>query len=1208
MTLMPHVTIEGFVPRASTGFQVKTPDMAKAAILGEMRPTGEIRPVIQELADEAGAYIIVSSHGSVADSALRSRRDAIREALSGGSNADKLATDFYDRTRLATWVRLHPGLITWVKERVGRSVRGWRAYGAWSSAIDGVGSEYLLDDKLRLYFSNHRDVPARPVADAIDELRDELAQSRKMVRLVGLSGVGKTRLAQALFDGKIGSRPLPPSLAVYTNLSDNPDPQPSGLAADLIANRTRAILIVDNCPPDLHRRLSDLCSAADSTVSVLTIEYDVRDDQPEGTQVVTLDTSSLELIQTLVGRRYPHLSQVDTRTIAEASGGNARIALALAGTVGRSESIAGLSDDELFQRLFRQRHDANDALLVAAQVCALVYSFQGEALTGDDAELPRLALLANQPAPDLYRHVGELLRRDLIQQRSVWRAVLPHAIANRLAARALEDIPYDLIEAQLVTGGTDRLARSFSRRLSFLHQHPRAISIVEKWLGPGGILGDTAALNELGQAMFGNVAPVAPESALAALERADSRGMETAASIWWQNRGLLRSLAYDSALFERSCHLLAQAATLSAEDRDAKEASDTFVSVFTIYLSGTHATVEQRLRVIAQMLRSTERKQQTLGLAALGNFLKTTHFSAGQRFEFGARSRDYGYRPRNDEDITRWYGAALQLIEQLALKDGTLTSELRSLLARHFRGLWTSAHMFDALESLSRKIAAAAFWREGWVACRQTIRFDTAQLQVENVSRLAALEIQLKPSNLVERVQAVVLGDRPAGIDLEDFEVGNDITSRWERLENIAFELGAAAATDDTVFERLLPDLLRGGIRVWAFGRGFASATPNHLAAWERLRHQFAQLPLEQRNVQILKGYLAQLWQIERDIAQDILDASLHQAELVPFVPSLHLGTGLDARGVDRLKRVLSSGQVPIWMYRDLAYGRTTDQLAGSDLRDLLLLIMDQSGGVDVALEILSMHFHSGNSEKDEYVPELIEAGQELLLRVEFTKDNQRNDYNLAQIARTCLIAPEAGPVAAKVALRLKSAVAAYETYAFENDGLIGALLSVQSIAVLDAFFQHDGVDGAATLGVLDEMDDHRANPTDEISCTVLIDWCNRDPEIHYPRAASFVTFARRTENNPAEWSEQAKALFEGAPDPVSVLTIFVGRFAPTSWSGSRAAIMDANARLLDSLEGLVAAEHLPSVDALKSQLTRKIAKEREWETKRDRGRDERFE
>ncbi|MBM2885710.1 exonuclease SbcCD subunit D C-terminal domain-containing protein [Chromobacterium phragmitis] len=511
-------SIEGFIPCSATGFQVKKPDMPRSEIISEMRPKDTIRPVIQELADEAGAYIIVSSTGSTADRPLRDRRNAMREALDDVTNAGQLHTDFYDRTRLATWVRLYPGLITWVKERVGRSFDGWRPYGAWSGAVENVGAEYLLDDKLRLHLGRGQNTPAQSVAQAIDELRDELIQPGKIVRLVGLSGVGKTRLAQALFDARIGARPLPPFLAVYTNLSDNPDPQPTSLASDLIANRMRAVLIIDNCPPDLHRRLTELCSGQNSTVSVLTVEYDVRDDQPEGTHIITLDTSSPELIEKLVQRRYPHLSQVNARTIADASGGNARIAIALAETVELTDTIAGLSNDELFRRLFWQRHTPNNALLLAAQVCSLVYSFQGEAMQGEEAELPRLAMLAGQNTMETYRHVTELHRRDLVQQRGIWRAVLPHAIANWLAARALEETPYDLINQQLIAGGTERLARSFSRRLSFLHEHHKAIAIVKGWLAPDGLLGDVTALNDLGQAMFENVAPVLPEATLAALD------------------------------------------------------------------------------------------------------------------------------------------------------------------------------------------------------------------------------------------------------------------------------------------------------------------------------------------------------------------------------------------------------------------------------------------------------------------------------------------------------------------------------------------------------------------------------------------------------------------------------------------------------------------------------------------------------------------
>jgi hypothetical protein len=1202
--------VDGFIPRFSTGFQVKTPDMPRAAILAEMRPGGAIRPVIQELAGEGGAYVIVSSHGSTADVALRNRRTALREALTGVANAAQLQTDLYDRTRLATWVRQHPGLITWVKEKVGRALVGWRPYGPWSGAAEGEDAEYLLDDKLRLDLGKHRDSPAQPVAEAIDDLRDELAQPGKMVRLVGLSGVGKTRLVQALFDERIGSRPLPPSIAIYTNLSDNPDPQPTGLASDLIANRTRVVLIVDNCPPDLHRRLSDLCAASGSTVSVLTVEYDVREDQPEGSQVVTLDTSSPELIEKLIRRRFPHVSEVDSRTIAEASGGNARIAVALAGTVEHSETVAGLSDEELFQRLFRQRHDPNDALLLAAQACSLVYSFQGEALAGDEAELPRLALLADQTPRELYRHVGELFRRDLVQQRSVWRAVLPHAIANRLAARALEDIPYGLIDQQLVMGGAERLARSFSRRLSFLHEHPSAVAIVERWLAAGGLLSDVATFNELGRAMFENVAPVLPEAALAVLERASEGDVEVVATAWPQQQSLLRSLAYDPALFERSAFLLVRTALQSTDEREAKEASDTFASLFTIYLSGTHATIEQRLGVIEQLLRSGEQNQRSLGLAALGQVLEATHFSSSHHFSFGARSRDYGYRPKTDEDIPRWYGAAMALIGRLAFTDQVLKPELRGLLARKFHGLWTSAEMLDDLEGLFLRFAADGFWREGWAACRQTMSFDRDRLTPESLSRLSALEAELRPTNLAQRVRALVLGDRSGGLDLEDVEVGGDIAGQFERLDAIARELGAAVAADDVVFGELLPDLLRGGNRVWEFGRGLASVSADRSATWTRLVEGLAQLTLEQRNVQVLRGYLAELWEHDRDLAQGLLDSALDQPALIAFVPVLHSAVRLDARGVERMKRALKSGQVPVLMCRNLAFGRTTDQLSGGDLRGLLRLIAEDPDGFDVALEILFMRLYSDRSVQREHEPELLEAGRELLGRIRFRRGNHRDDDELAGIVRACLTGPEAAPLAAELAGRLKQAIVARETYSFDNDDLLKAMLAVQPVAVLDALFEGEERGGRQTgIGVLHHLHEHRSNPADEISCEVLIAWCDQDRERRYPLAASFVAIARRTEGSGLQiWSEQATSLLTHAPDVRSVLAVFVERLRSTSGSGSRAARIEANARLLDSLHADISAQLLSFVAEARERLLREAARERQWETELDRRRDERFE
>src|SRR6266566_1501630 len=254
VALPVNATIDGFVPRRATGFQVKKQDMPRSEILAEMCPAGLVRSVIQELTGQSGAYVIVSSTGSTSDMALRNRREAMREAVKGLANADVLTLDFYDRTRLATWVRDHAGLIPWVREKVGKIIPGWRPYAAWAYAPEGLNGEYLLDEKLRIRAQKKQGEGGRRILEGIKDIRERLREPGSVVRVVGLSGVGKTRLAQSLFDHRIGEHNLDPSLAIYTNMADAPDPQPTCLASDLLAARTRAILIIDNCTPDLHRR------------------------------------------------------------------------------------------------------------------------------------------------------------------------------------------------------------------------------------------------------------------------------------------------------------------------------------------------------------------------------------------------------------------------------------------------------------------------------------------------------------------------------------------------------------------------------------------------------------------------------------------------------------------------------------------------------------------------------------------------------------------------------------------------------------------------------------------------------------------------------------------------------------------------------------------------------------------------------------------
>ena len=174
----------------------------------------------------------------------------------------------------------------------------------------------------------------------------------------------------------------------------------------------------------------------------------------------------------------------------------------------RNKSISALSDADLFRRLFQQRHEHDPDLLLIAQVCSLVYSFEGVKTRGEGAELPILAGLTGKSVQEIYAAVAELKRRDLLQERAEWRAVLPHAIANRLAALALQNIPPTRSRTRWSRTRPLGLRRSFSRRLGYLDGSKEARAIVEGWLAPGGMLADVPNLGEDERAMLANVAPV----------------------------------------------------------------------------------------------------------------------------------------------------------------------------------------------------------------------------------------------------------------------------------------------------------------------------------------------------------------------------------------------------------------------------------------------------------------------------------------------------------------------------------------------------------------------------------------------------------------------------------------------------------------------------------------------------------------------------
>jgi hypothetical protein len=376
----------------------------------------------------------------------------------------------------------------------------------------------LSEDGVRIRLPGSRGEGEAVIA-GINAIRNIVRTSQKAIRIAGLSGVGKSRIVQALFEQEVGDNALEQTKAIYADLGGDLDPTASDLLNQLIAEKRDVILVLDNCPAEVHSRLSLRLSREGCSIRLITVEYDIRDDKPEATEVVRIEAVGTAAVEALVRRRFPLAGRVNAERIAEFSQGNARLALALADQLEVGESLTGLSDDLLFRRLFHQRNVENDDLLAAAEALSLVYSFSAEADEDGTEELGILGGLVGQDRRKVYAFAQLLLERQIAQKRGRWRAVLPHAIANKLASTALRRISLRDLREAFEQPGALRLLRSFARRLGYLHDHDVAVAIVRGWLSDGGILANVAALDEDGVVMLLNAAPAAPGEALAAIER-----------------------------------------------------------------------------------------------------------------------------------------------------------------------------------------------------------------------------------------------------------------------------------------------------------------------------------------------------------------------------------------------------------------------------------------------------------------------------------------------------------------------------------------------------------------------------------------------------------------------------------------------------------------------------------------------------------------
>jgi hypothetical protein len=417
----------------------------------------------------------------------------------------------------------------------------------------------------------------------------------------------------------------------------------------------------------------------------------------------------------------------------------------------------------------------------------------------------------------------------------------------------------------------------------------------------------------------------------------------------------------------------------------------------------------------------------------------------------------------------------------------------------------------------------------------------------------------------------------------------------------MAQEVGRWLAAESAIRAQFLAELFAQPhpMRAFECGLGLAEGADNLNAIWLELAASYAASGSATRDARLLGGFICGVRQRDPSFTSAALEAAIDDPELAPVLPYLQACAGIDAAGIARLRRAIAKGALVAPNFRNIANGSVSNS-PPNELAALLEDIGTLSGGLEIALEVLHMHFYSNKEETRNVL--LVSVGRDLLARATFNRENAPHDFGTHTVAQICLSGDDGRRAAEKVCSNICAALDRYELSPHNVSYIYKALLETQPFVTLDAFLL-----SPSPYGIRDRFDlDFQMGPSIEtVDPAILLTWANVDPDTRYPLLGKCLRiFRKKNHEEQNDISPLFLSMLNQAPDKRLFLGNPWDRVFPRSGSGSFThALIQRKAQVMKLAEHADAEVRAWAGDAI-LELDRWIERER----RRDRESEQSFE
>lgn len=940
------------LPSRYVVFQCKAENMGPAKCAAELvAADGTLKPMVAAALKNGATYILFTT-GKANEKQKRERIEAMRSKLKAlrAPRAKTAKIAIWSAEDIAKWVNFYLPAIVYVKAIAGFPVvKGLKTWTEWNA----VSSRSW---KFR---------PSSSSAMVLEGIRRALDVPQRSIRLNGLPGLGKTRLVlEAL--GPYGGGPGLAARVVYYD-AEYEQTELTKHVVEWVRQGLSGILIVDNCPPQVHQTLQQEVLVPTSKLSLVTIFSDPAEDLRGVTQLVLKPCSDQELVA--AAKDYtPGLQDSDAAKIAHLAGGFIFFAYLLCDAYSKR---LGLDDvlvrpDELLKFLGGVDRTANGDALRTIEACSIFESV--EYADGQTAEAASVVEISGIDGDRFHKYIQDFAGRGIIEKTGQFIRVRPHPLALRLCRdwwigvrpeRALA--VFDAVPESMVN--------SLCERLRMLNTLPEARDVTAKLCKETAPFGQAEVLfSARGARIFRALAEVNPDSACASLHAViDASTIQTLREARDARREWVWALT--KLIFHRATYSLAADSlvklALAENESFSNNATGTLVQTFQVVLPGTEMSLEERARKLDELFASEEPAIVELALSAADRALRGEYFSrTGGAEDQGSGPPLVDYEPTHAEAVEYWRRVISSI--QNAVESGRCRQDKAlPILSGHIRGFIRSSA--DTLAQKTVEIAqqwGVRPWDEGIDALRDALRYDIPEADADRVAKLTGWIEGLLPADNDVPGQLLLYVSRPSWSDVAA-EHGDAADSDGGALELRVRGLAERCAADFDTWRPHLASLFFGEQRLgYAFGYHLANylGEPDNFfnLALSTLKQAHERLP----NLGVLCGFVHATSVSDRRVATQLVERFLSDGDLQQYAAEVLSHISPDLATLMRLVRLVASNQVKVATLERLAYGRALQHLSASDVSELISGLGSLSDEAAwVALEIGYMSFFGRTDE-----------------------------------------------------------------------------------------------------------------------------------------------------------------------------------------------------------------------------------------------------